>query len=212
LRIVGCEATRFQQGQIGADGLRQAKQHQRLIDQMRAQILPDTSAALILPTGADPDAQPVKMAVEFDDIAKLPAFDQVLQSQEIGIPPSVVKNRQQRTALPCPFGNTPGFGQRRGKRLVDHDMLACLDGGEGLFSMEMIGRGQHNQCHRRIGQHLGIVHAGGGSRIAGVHLVMSRSHDGAQVQTVGMRDQRGMKRLARQTEPNQCSAGHEVSR
>ena len=118
--------------------------HLGLIDQMRAQILPNAPVTLVFPAVVDAGLQPVKMAVHLGDIAHLAGGNQIAQGQEIAIPAPVVEYRQHRAAQPCVLGHPPRLGQRRGEWLVDHEMLAGIDRGHGVF-----GTGGCAACRRR---------------------------------------------------------------
>ena len=111
------------------------------------------------------------------------------------------------------LGHPPRLGQRRGEGLVDHQMLAGIDRGHGVFGMQVIGGGQHHQCDRRVGQRLCIGTPGGGLRIQRAHFLLAAGDNGGQLQPRRRGDQGRVECLAGKAETNQRDAvrGHHAS-
>ena len=83
---------RFQHGKVGADRVRPSEQHQRLIDKMRPDVLPDPTGAPILPAFAQFGPETVETAFESGDLAQSAIGNQAAQREEIGVPTTIVKH------------------------------------------------------------------------------------------------------------------------
>ena len=85
----------WQRGNVRAHPFGLAEQAQRLVDQMRPQILPDARRPRILPGRRRGRSPTVEMAFELDDLAQPPLGDQPAQGAEIRVPAPVLEDRQQ---------------------------------------------------------------------------------------------------------------------
>ena len=103
MKVVGGLRTRAQLTEIDIQAVRQAKQIDRLIQQMRAQIVPDTATepGLLAPARAHLRTIAVKVRLKVSDVTELTFIDQRFHRQKIAVPAAVMKYRQQLALLLC---------------------------------------------------------------------------------------------------------------
>ena len=153
MRPVDSQCAGPQRRHMGADRLRRAKQQQRLIDEMRPQIVPDARPcpAIFAPAIARHRAKAVEMRFEMHNRPDRAGFDRGAHGQEIAVPPPIVKNRQYPPALARQIDKRSCLRQVERKRFFHHDMAATFQRLPCQIGVRGVGRGNHHQIDRRVG-------------------------------------------------------------
>ncbi len=90
---------------------------------------------------------PFKARLEGADLTQGPLPHELLERQEIGVPPAVLEYRQLHTGVGRPGDELFTVGRRRDERLVHHHVEAMGDGGCGEVEV-----GRAGGCRGRRGQ------------------------------------------------------------
>ena len=198
LEIIRGHRTVALQGDVGEHRLGHAEQLQCLVDQVRAQVVPQPGAGLVAFAPAVGHGRPVtvEVRVEFHDFAQRALRDQLAQGEEVGIPAPVLEYADDTAGAFRTGDHLLRLAQGHGERLVDHDMLALRQRRAGQYGMHRIGRGDDDQVDARIGKcGFGFgdyLHAG----MVDQYLARIARDHGVQAQAGGVRDQRRMEHLA----------------
>ncbi len=132
---------------VRADGLGRPEQHQRLIGQMRAEIVPKAAPwAAALPP-AIPHLRPIAADLGFDlhHVAKLVRFERARDGQEVAVEAPVLEYGQMPARVRGQGSERAALGQRQGEGLVDDHMLAGAQCGLGQCEMRVVRRRDHHQ-------------------------------------------------------------------
>ena len=165
---------------------------------MRTEIKPDTGAlpGLFAPACAHLWAVAVEMRLHVHRLAHGTAGEHSLHGKEITVPTPVLENRQQTPGLPRHVGQMPRLGQRDGKGLVHHNVLAGAERGFGQRRMAVVWGGDDNEVNVRVhGSRFGrATHS---VRPIREHRVRAVRADHVQAQAGCGVDQRRVEQLAR---------------
>jgi len=139
-----------------SDKLGLTKENLSLIQQVRAKIV-QHSTALLDATGLSPAllakvAEPVKTRFKADDPAegRLLRLDQSLDGTKIGIPASVVKDRENERFLFGELGECDSLFKGDGEGLLDNDVFAGLEGFAGEVVVEGVRGGDDDKIDRGV--------------------------------------------------------------
>ena len=141
------------------DGLRWAEEHEGLIDQVRAEVVPDAGArARTLPPAiADLGAIPTHLRPEFDDLTDRATGELVRDPEKVAVPTTILKYGEDPVHLRRGGGERASLGERDRERFVHHDMLAGAQGRIGERCVGVVGRGDDDEidvrmsrCNQRI--------------------------------------------------------------
>src|SRR5215470_14736421 len=114
---------------VSVDSTRTSKEHDRLVDQVRSQIVQNsrTRSGLFAPCiSSHTRAKTIEAAVKLRNSPQHPFLENLPHGEEIAIPPAVLEHAQYS---PYFFGERNQLISVRGRdreRLVDYDMLPCL--------------------------------------------------------------------------------------
>ncbi|UCF22457.1 MAG: hypothetical protein JSV72_16155, partial [Ralstonia sp.] len=168
-----------------------------LVDEVRAEVIPDAGALprLLAPACAHLGAIAVEMRFDVHRLADGATGQRSAQGEEIAVPAAVLEHRQQPPRLPRHTRQVPRLRQRDGERLVDHHVLARTQRRLGQRRVLVIRRRDHDQiglrmCGRRVrraDQRLGPIRADG-LRAIGAHHMQAQPGRGG--------NQRGVEQLA----------------
>ena len=185
-------------GKRGTHRVRQAEQQQRLVNQMRAKIKPDAGAlpGLFAPARTHLRAVAVEMRLQVHRLAHGTAGEHSLHGKEIAVPTPVLKNRQQTAGLLRHMGQMPRLGQRDGKGLVHHNVLAGAQCGFGQRRMAVVGGGNDDEVDIRLHRRR-FGRANHSVRPIREHRVRAVRADHVQAQAGCGVDQRRVEQLAR---------------
>ena len=191
---------------VGGDAQRRAEQLQRLIQQMRREIIPETGAgpAALAPAVAYLQAEAVEMTLELRHLAQCPGCDELLQRQEVAVVPTIVEHRQHPSSARRMLDHCVRLGDGHGEGFVHDHMLAGVQRGVGLRGMQHVRRRDHDQLYRRVGEHHTQVRRHARLGIVCMHRHGIAGHHAVQRETMHGADQRRVKQLAHESIPNQC--------
>ena len=129
------------------DGARFTKQAQRLIQQVRAEVIPQAAAGqcLLTPAVRHRRAEAVEVGFQMRDAPQRAVVDQFRQRQEVGIEAPIVKYRQHPSGLLGLPGQGLAFFKRHREGLVDDHMLACRQRRRGQRGVSLVGRRDDDQ-------------------------------------------------------------------
>ena len=200
-------------GQVGVHRQRCAEQLHGLVDQVRAQVVPQAAAGAgaVAPAIGHLRAEPVEVRVQFGDFAQRAAIEQGAQREEVGVPAAVVEHAEHAAGCRGRVDHGLRLGRVEGERLVDHDMLA---GGQRSQRKRRVGvvRGGHDdEVDRRIGEGARGIGDDMGVRMGGVNLGRIARYDSVQAQPGRARHEWCVEDAAGQAEAEQCDvqfAGH----
>ena len=155
LCIIHRPAAGAQRAAVARHRLRHPEQRQRLIEQMRAEVVPNTraDAGILAPAVAHFGAEAVPARLKKAQRTQLAARQERLQRQKITVPAAVMKDRKQPPGAFCPRHQLAPLGDRVHHRLFQHDVPP---GGEALRSegkMHRIRRGNDDQLRIGLRQH-----------------------------------------------------------
>jgi hypothetical protein len=180
------------------DGLRRAEQHERLVDQMRAEVEQQTAAArrVFAPALTHERTEAVEMRFEVRDAAKLAAFHEVANGEEVAVPAAVVERREEAALLCGEIGERAGFGGGERDRLVDHHVLAGFQRASREVEVRVVGRGDDDAFDvAEREQRVEVGHHGGRGEV-GTGALGLAGCDGGNGRAAAMGDDRRVKRLA----------------
>ena len=185
-------------GQIQPQGFRLTEQLQRLIQQVCAQIVPEAAArhGLFTPAVANLGTETIEVRLQMIDLTQLTTVQQLLQSQEVGIPTAVVKDRQLQIVLLGQADQAAGLAAIQGEWFVDDHMFAGQQGGLGQGIVSVVGAGDHHQIDARIRQQLVALGDHLHLRPVCLHLGRIAGDYGAQLNAGRAGEQLGVQRLA----------------
>ncbi|KAG1254519.1 hypothetical protein G6F68_010811 [Rhizopus microsporus] len=128
--------------QIGVDGLGPAEQHQHLVQQVRAQVVPHAASRAILFAPALAHLRPVaiEMRMALGHVTKRTLRQQRLQGEEVGIEAPVLEHGRDAPGIVRRGQYCFGFGDVERERLVDQHMLARRQRGDRQRRMLVVGR------------------------------------------------------------------------
>lgn len=189
--------------QAAMDGARHAEQHVGLVDEVGAQVEQRAAARgdaqRALPVGRRRGAVPVKVRVELDDAPDHVVGHEVLDDEEVRVPPPVLVHAHKAPALPGQGHELLGLGGRGHKRLLGEDVLARLERRLGERKVRVGRRRHHHHVHLAVcEQLLGVgvvpgrgvvlrrrVAVPGGSLHDAVKLELRRRRDEGDVEDLG---------------------------
>ncbi|MET3146851.1 UNVERIFIED_ORG: hypothetical protein ABIB63_002649 [Xanthomonas axonopodis] len=184
--------------QIRANALRHTEQLHRLIEQMRAQVIPQsgTGAIALAPTVAHLRAIAIEVRMKFHHLAQLAFFDQPAHGEKVRIPAAILEHADDASRRIGGSDHLLRLRRIQCKWLVHQHMLA---GGQGLQregGMGVVRGGQHYGIQCGIGQRtVEVGHHGDAGKI-GLRLLWLGRHHAVQLQAGGACDQRCMKGAA----------------
>ena len=175
-----------------AEGPGGPEQAEGLVQQVRAEVVPEAAAGFagLPPALAHVRPEAVEVGFEVGHPAQLVPVQERPDGEEIGVPAAVVEHRQDPSGLLGPLDQVPGLGGVQGERLVHHHVLAGGQrlGGQGVVAG--VGGGDDHQvdvrpgeqvfrprvhCHPgQAGPHLGRIAAGHGHQLQAGHRLHQR--------------------------------------
>lgn len=119
-----------QRGDISLNRLWQAKQLKRLVDQVRAQVKPQTAAGdvLLAPAHAHFRAEAVNMRLQMLNLANRALLNNLLNAEEIAVPAAVVENGEQELLFIRQGNQVPGFLHIQSERLIHDHVFSRFQG------------------------------------------------------------------------------------
>ena len=118
---------------------------------MRAEVIEQPAAAVgaFAPAIGDKRAETIPARLEGDDGTEQALRQDASYRQEITVPAPVLKHRE--LALSALGRGNESIGLQRGERqgLVDHDVLAGIERGQRLRTVQMIGRCDDHEIEPR---------------------------------------------------------------
>jgi hypothetical protein len=174
----------------------QAKQLERLVQQMRPEIEPQarTRPGPLAPPVLHHRPEAVDMRIELHDRAQAAALDGAFDGEEVTVPAAVLKHRQQRAGGGRGIRQPARLRQGDGEGLVHHDMLAGGQRRLGERGVAVIGRGDDDEVGTRPGRGGMRIGQHGDARRGLMHLVRRAARpDRHQVEPRNGTDERGME-------------------
>ncbi|MNS72212.1 hypothetical protein D3C72_1056130 [compost metagenome] len=174
------------QDDIGVQLFRLAEQLHGLVQHVRAQVVQQaaTRRAGLAPALADLGAEAVEVRFDAGDAAQGALCQQCFQGQEIAIPAPVVVHAEHQLAFFRQRDQALCFNAGNGEGLVDHHVLARLQGRLRQAEMRFVGRGDDDQFDRWIGKQLRGLRIHGSVRPILVHELRLARGDGRQFQGI----------------------------
>lgn len=125
----------------------QTEELERLVHEMRTEIVPDPAARAgpLPPAVADLRTEPVEVRFEVPDAADAPLRDGLADAEIIAVPAPVVEDAQQPPPVPRRGGQPARLGEVEGEGLVDHDVLARRQGGPRQGRVGVVRGGDHDE-------------------------------------------------------------------
>jgi hypothetical protein len=170
------------------------KEMQRLINQMRSKIEPQSRArtGIFAPalTHDRPKTVDVRLVVRY--LTEHACLYNRLCGKNLTVPSPIMKDRQNPIVFLCNLCERTSFRKSRGKGFIDDDIFPCAQSGGGERKMALIGAGDHDQIDIRMGRHF----PGGTDEDAGILCFHDLSFAGPyyiQRQTRHRLDQWGME-------------------
>ncbi len=119
----------------------QAEQAERLIQQVGAEVEPESTAGecRFAPARAYLGTKALDARFQAGQLTQGATGEYRLQPEKITVPAAILEHRQQPAGLFGFSGQLPGFGEGNGKGLVDHHVLAGGQGGAGERRMGLVG-------------------------------------------------------------------------
>src|SRR5580704_11362395 len=118
---------------------------------MRAEIEPNSTARTWEFPPALARLRTVAVVVRFEmgDFAKRAIGEHITQGEIIRVPPATLKSGKQPAVLPGQGDEFRRFRDGVGEGLIDHDMLAGVEGFAREIEMCNVRRGDHDQINFR---------------------------------------------------------------
>jgi hypothetical protein len=144
--VVGL-AARPQRPQSGLHAPRRAEQRDRLIDQVRAEVVPEAGAGAgaLTPAVAYVRPPPRHLRSTLDDIADEARAHGVTDAEEVAVPAPVLEDRHQQAGSVGGRRQRPRLLERDGERLVDHDVSPGTQRGLCQWRVGVVGCGDDDQ-------------------------------------------------------------------
>ena len=145
--------------------LRHPKQHNKLIEQVRAEVVnrATRSARLEFPRrrlcGWRVDAPPVEARVDVDQAAQGSGVEKSAESEEIAVPAPVLVHGEDESLVSCELGKLQRFGRGGHEGLFADDVFACLEGRFDLFVVRVWRGGYDDEVDGGgggVGEHGGV--------------------------------------------------------
>lgn len=178
--------------QVCADRLRHAEQLQRLVQQMRPQVVPQPGAGDIAfaPAVAHLRAIPVEVRMELHHLAQLAVFDQAPHGEEVRIPTAVLEHADDLAGLCGGVHHGASLCGIQGEGFIHQHVLAGRQCLQRHGRMGLVGRGDDHRIQRRVGQC--SLQVGQHAHLAEVRLRLLRlgRHHAVQLQAGRAGDQR----------------------
>ncbi len=191
--------------QIGIDRLRPSEQHQHLVQQVRAKVVPQAAAGSFLFAPAIAHLRPVavEMRMAFGHLAQRALGQQRLQGEEIRIEAPVLEHRGDAPGIARGGQHRFRFGHVQRERLVDQHVLAGGQCGNRQRRVLLVRRGDHHRVHGGVIKHL----LRGGAHVhiteAAQQGVALRTDDAVQGKPGRVLDERGVEDTAGQAVADQ---------
>ena len=184
--------------EVRGDGLRQAEEEQRLVDEVRAQVVPEPRSRPrpLAPPVPDLGPMPADLRPELHHVSHRAAGDGPPHAEKVAVPAAILEDREHPSDVGRQRRQPPRLAEGEGERLVHHHMLARAQRRLRQRGVAVVGRGDHDEVGRgmpgggeRVGQrlHFGVARLGG--RAAGA--------EGGEPEAGGRRDQRRVEHAAR---------------
>ena len=172
------------QGDIGVQFFRLAEQLRGLVQHVRTQVVQQaaTGCAGLAPALADFGAETVEMRFDAGDAPQRTLCQQRFQGQEVAIPAPVVIHAEHQLALLRQGDQGLCFNAGNGEGLVDHHVLARLQGRLRQAEMRLVGRGDDHQFDGGVGKQLRRIRIHGRVWPVLVHELGLARGDGSQLQ------------------------------
>ena len=132
---------------------RLGEQEQKLIDEMRSEIVQPAAALRGLPAPGPRQTVALPRHLDPANVTQQAVVDRFPQRQEIAIPAAVVEDVEHLPALTGGRDHAVGLGDGQTHHLVGDDVLAGLQRTDGQVRVRRMRRGQDHQIDLRIGDH-----------------------------------------------------------
>src|SRR5271155_2819779 len=212
--IVGLKAFALNSN-VGVNTSRRAKQRERLIYQMGAEIEQhSTSWFRLLAPSSRLRRRPEAVIERFEahNAAELAGRQNVTNRLEIRVKPSIVINGQQPSPSIRDLVEFLRFVKRGRHRLVDYNIPASLQASRGKRKMCLIRCSDHNQLNRAYRQQFVQASDYANVRVHLCSLVAFTLHNCRKTQTWHGANHRRVERFPRQTESDKSDFDHETPR
>ncbi len=185
-------------GDVSSHSLGQPEQHERLVDEVRAQVVEQARSRRLglAPALLDLGTEAIEMRLVVRDLAQASVLDETAHGEEVVVPATVLEHRQAPVDALGQRDQRLGLGGVQRERLVDHHMLAGLQRGARQGSMALVGRGDHHQLNGRIRNQILRIFVRQGLGKVAQNLVFAPAADGRQAEAAGRGDQRGVEERA----------------
>ena len=141
-----------QRRDIPLNRLRQAKELERLVDQMRAQVKPQAAPGDVLfaPAHAHFRAEAVNMRLQMFNLAERALLNDLLNAEEIAVPAAVMEYGEQKLLFVRQRNQVAGFPHVEGKRLIHNHVFTRVQGQRRQRGVRGVRGGDHHQVNIRM--------------------------------------------------------------
>jgi hypothetical protein len=189
-----------------------AEQRERLVDEVRAEVeeVAAGGAGRFFPAvGALQRAEAVVVAEHGDDAAKRSFGDQLAEGEKVAVVASVVERGEQLALRGGELDERAGVCRVGCQRLVDDDVLACVESCGGELDVRAVGGADHDKVDAGVVEDRGKLWDDGGLRVdsvGGGGAVRVGDDDGREFEPRHGGDERAVEDAAGQAIADDSSA------
>jgi hypothetical protein len=194
--VVGLSAG-AQRGKAGENGIGQAKEMESDVDEMGAEIVPESGAGtgVFAPALTDERTEAVLVSFKVCDSAEAAGCENGFRCEDVALPAAVLKDGQEPVVLARNLDELTSFSEIEGERFVDDDMLSRPKRGGGKREVAVVRTGDDDQVHVRM---CGCFHERADSHVWEIreHVVGSAGADNGELKSRNRTDERSVKGFA----------------
>src|SRR5947207_11727664 len=152
--IVG-SSTLAEDSEAGIHCVGKAEHVQRLVDQMRSEVKPQSRSGprIFAPALTHEWPVTIQVGLVMGYLAQHARPQNCLCSLDLAFPSPIVKDRQEPIVLSCDLHERASLGKRHGERFVDDDVLAGTKSGCRKREMTVVGGSNNHEIDVRMRRH-----------------------------------------------------------